>query len=50
VIATGGTAKAAIQLAQGQGAEVVAATFLLELTFLGGSAKLDVPSTALIKY
>jgi adenine phosphoribosyltransferase len=50
VIATGGTAKAAIDLAQGQGAEVVAAAFLLELTFLGGAAKLGVPHSALIRY
>ncbi|MET0283424.1 MAG: adenine phosphoribosyltransferase [Polyangiales bacterium] len=50
VIATGGTAKAAIDLAKRQGAEVVAASFLLELTFLGGGAKLDVPYSALIKY
>jgi adenine phosphoribosyltransferase len=50
VIATGGTAKAAIDLALGQGAEVVSAAFLLELTFLGGAAKLGVPYTALIKY
>jgi adenine phosphoribosyltransferase len=51
VIATGGTAAAAIALAKGQGAVVVAATFLLELTFLGGTAKLgDVPSRSLIQY
>jgi len=51
VIATGGTAAAAIALAKGQGAVVVAATFLLELTFLGGTAKLgDVPSKSLLQY
>ncbi len=50
VIATGGTAKAAIELAKRQGAEVVSAAFLLELTFLGGAAKLDVPYAALLKY
>jgi adenine phosphoribosyltransferase len=50
VIATGGTARAAIELAQGQGAEVVAATFLLELTFLGGVEKLGVPTSSLLKY
>jgi len=50
VIATGGTAAAAIALAKGQGAEVVAATFFLELTFLGGIAKLDVPTISLLKY
>jgi len=50
VIATGGTAAAAVALARMQGAEVVAAAFLLELTFLNGVAKLDVPSTALLRY
>ena len=50
VIATGGTAAAAVELAKGQGAEVVSVTFLLELTFLDGSSKLDVPSVSLIKY
>jgi adenine phosphoribosyltransferase len=50
VIATGGTAAAAVQLAKAQGAEVVAVTFLLELSFLNGLAKLDVPSVSLLKY
>ncbi|MDB4973285.1 MAG: Adenine phosphoribosyltransferase [Myxococcaceae bacterium] len=50
VIATGGTARAAIALAQGQGAEVVAVTFLLELTFLDGVSRLGVPSVSLPKY
>jgi adenine phosphoribosyltransferase len=50
VIATGGTAAAAVELAKGQGAEVVAVTFLLELTFLQGLSKLDVPSISLLKY
>ena len=50
VIATGGTAAAAIALAQGQGAEVVAVTFLLEISFLNGAAKLGVPSSSLLKF
>lgn len=50
VIATGGTAAATVALARRQGAEVVATTFLLELTFLEGVAKLDVPSSALLRY
>ena len=36
VLATGGTAAAAIRLAEALGAEVVGLSFLLELTFLGG--------------
>jgi adenine phosphoribosyltransferase len=51
VIATGGTAHAAVQLARQHGAHVVGALFLLELAFLGGRAKLpDVPFTALLRY
>jgi len=50
VIATGGTAAAAVRLAKGQGAEVVAATFFIELTFLYGAEKLGVPSVSLLRY
>ena len=44
VIATGGTAAAAIALAERQGAVVVGAAFLIELAFLGGRARLP-PAT-----
>ena len=52
VIATGGTARAAVDLARMQGAEVVAAAFVVELAFLDGRARLpaDVPVTALIRF
>jgi adenine phosphoribosyltransferase len=40
VIATGGTAKAAVELARAAGANVVAAAFFIELSFLNGSALL----------
>lgn len=50
VIATGGTAAASVALAKKQGAEVVAATFFVELTFLAGAAKLDVPTRSLVKF
>jgi adenine phosphoribosyltransferase len=40
VLATGGTAEAAAQLLEGIGAEVVAVTFLMELEFLAGRARL----------
>jgi adenine phosphoribosyltransferase len=40
VLATGGTARAAGQLARGLGAEVVGWSFLLEITGLGGLEKL----------
>jgi adenine phosphoribosyltransferase len=40
LIATGGTAEAAVKLIQKVGAEVVAAGFLIELSFLNGAKKL----------
>ncbi len=51
VIATGGTAWAAIELARGQGATVVGAAFAIELAFLGGAKRLEpVPHSALLVY
>lgn len=51
VIATGGTAKAAIQLLRHVGAEVVALSVFIELAFLGGVTKIDdVPLYALLSY
>jgi len=50
VIATGGTAAAAVQLAKQQGAEVFAATFLLEIAVLKGAEKLGVPYVSLLSY
>jgi len=51
VIATGGTAQATQRLIAGQGATVVGAAFLIDLAFLGGSAKLaPVPSVSLLRF
>src|SRR5262245_54256632 len=51
LLATGGTAAAAIALARGLGAEVVAANFVVELAALAGRKRLDgVPADALIVY
>jgi adenine phosphoribosyltransferase len=51
VIATGGTASAAIRLLKHLGAEVVGFAVFIELAFLGGSDKIDnVPLHALIRY
>ena len=50
LLATGGTMAAGIKLLQNVGAEVVAAAALIELTFLEGRKKFDVPFEALIQY
>jgi len=43
LIATGGTACAAVELARGAKADLLGCAFLIELTALGGRARLDVP-------
>lgn len=50
VLATGGTMVAAIRLVRRTGANVVGAAFLVDLTFLGGHKKLDVPIFSLLTY
>ncbi len=51
LLATGGTAAAAVELARRQGAVVVACAFVVELSALGGRAKLpDVPVVSLVQY
>jgi adenine phosphoribosyltransferase len=51
LLATGGTAGAAIRLAQELGAEVVGAVFVIELAALAGRARLGgVPAHSLIVY
>ena len=51
LLATGGTAGAAIALLQKIGAEIVEASFLIELGFLNGRTKLDgVKVSSLIQY
>jgi len=50
LLATGGTMAAGIALLRKVGAEVPAAAALIELTFLGGRTKLDVPFEALVCY
>lgn len=43
LIATGGTACAAVELARGAKADLLGCAFLIELAALGGRARLDVP-------
>jgi adenine phosphoribosyltransferase len=50
LLATGGTMAAGIKLLQSVGAEVVAAAALIELSFLRGRDKFDVPFEALVQY
>jgi len=50
LIATGGTMQAAIELVQQQGGTVAAAACIIELSFLNGRGRLDVPLTTMISY
>lgn len=53
LIATGGTAEAAVKLMQGQGAHVLCAYFVIDLPELGGKQKIEdlgVPVKALVEY
>lgn len=50
LLATGGTAKAAANLVKKLGAEVIGATFVIELSFLNGRSKLDIPIHSLVTY
>lgn len=50
LLATGGTMQAGIQLLRSVGAEVAAAAAIIELSFLGGRTRLDIPFEALLSY
>lgn len=50
LLATGGTLAAGIKLLRNVGAEVVGASTIIELTFLKGREKLDVPFESLVAY
>jgi adenine phosphoribosyltransferase len=50
LLATGGTAAAAVALARKVGGDVVHAAFIIELIFLQGRKKIDVPTTSLVSY
>jgi adenine phosphoribosyltransferase len=50
LLATGGTMRAAIELLRKVGAEVLGAAFVIELDFLGGRNRLDVPVASIVHY
>lgn len=50
VLATGGTMAAAIKLLRQAGADVRGAACIIELSFLAGRKRLDVPFNALVSY
>lgn len=50
LLATGGTAAAAVNLFRKVGAEVVGVSAIIELSFLHGRDKLDVPVESLVSY
>ena len=50
VLATGGTAAATIELVRHTGAAVAGLAVLIELGFLGGRSRIDVPVRPLITY
>ncbi|MFT5539950.1 MAG: adenine phosphoribosyltransferase [Alphaproteobacteria bacterium] len=50
LLATGGTLNAAIDLIRSQGGDVAAAACIIELNFMKGRDRLDVPFTALVGY
>lgn len=50
LLATGGTMAAAARLFRNVGAEVVGSACIIELSFLDGRSKLDIPCTTLIAY
>jgi adenine phosphoribosyltransferase len=50
LLATGGTAAAAAHLARQIGVDIIHAAFIIELSFLEGRKKLDIPATSLLAY
>ncbi|MDA0655876.1 MAG: adenine phosphoribosyltransferase [Proteobacteria bacterium] len=50
LLATGGTAAATVELLRQVGAEILSAAFIIELTFLEGREKINVPANTLIAY
>jgi len=50
LLATGGTAAATATLVRRAGVDIIHAVFIIELSFLNGRKKLDMPVTSLVSY
>ena len=50
LLATGGTLEAAVALLEGSGADLKAAACLIELTFLNGRKRLNIPCHTILRY
>ena len=50
ILATGGTMNASVQLLRSVGAEVTSGAGIIELTFLKGRERLDIPFTSILTY
>lgn len=50
LLATGGTMSAAIDLVRKRGGAVVGAACIIELSFLGGRSRIDVPLASIVAY
>ena len=50
LLATGGTMRAAVELVRQRGGKVAAAACIIELAFLSGRGKLDVPFRSMVSY
>ena len=50
LLATGGTMRAAAQLIRSRGADVCSGACIMELSFLNGRERIDIPFTSLISY
>ncbi len=50
LLATGGTMQASVELLRLRSAEVVGSACIIELTFLGGRRRLEIPFEALVAY
>ena len=50
LVATGGTMRAAIDLVRQRGGEVVAAACIIELSFLRGRDRIDVPFSSMVAF